>query len=170
MNSKSGDKKLPDDLQDTARSLRDQRPALEPLELDQIKLRAMSGARRKKGSGFGAGTRSRATAFLTVAFLTVGTGGALALHGGKGIESGKKQSASYHVYKCRGKLSGYKCVPLPPPTCKKIVTAYSAGVAVGGYGQCPPKGGKGGKGNKGGKGGKGGGKNYKGYKGGKGKK
>ena len=164
MNSKSGDKKLPDDLQDTARSLRDQRPALEPLELDQIKLRAMSGARRKKGSGFGAGTRSRATAFLTVAFLTVGTGGALALHGGKGVESGSNHSASYHVYKCRGKLSGYKCIPVPPPTCKKIVTAYSAGVAVGGYGQCPPKG------NKGGKGGKGGGKNYKGYKGGKGKK
>src|ERR1700689_712144 len=100
MNSKSGDKKLPDDLQDIASSLREQRSSLEPLELDRIKLRAMSGARRKKkSSGLGAGARSRVTALLTVGFLVLGTGGALALHGGKGFEAGKKSSASYHVYR-----------------------------------------------------------------------
>jgi len=156
MNSKRRDKKLPDDLQDIASSLRDQRSALEPLELDGIKLRAMSGARRKKSSGLAAGARSRVTALLTVAFLALGTGGALALHGGKGVESGgKNHSASYHVYHCTGKLSGYKCRPTPPPHGK------------GGKGH---KGGKGDKGGKGNKGGKGGGKSFKGSKGGKGNK
>jgi hypothetical protein len=150
MNSKSGDKKLPGDLQDVASSLRDQRPTLEPLELDRIKLRAMSGARRKKSSGLGAGARSRATAFLTVAFLAVGTGGALALHGGKGVESGKHHSASFHQYRpCKTSLSGYggKCVPVPPPIhCKGKLSGYR--------GKCVPvpQSGKGGK--KGGKGGK----------------
>jgi hypothetical protein len=172
MNSKRGNKKLPDDLQDVAKSLRDQRSALEPLELDRIKLRAMSGARRKRSSGLGAGTRSRATAFLTVAFLALGTGGALALHSGKGIESGgKHHSASYHQYRpCRGVLSGYgKCVPIPPPPpiCKGKLSGYG--------GKCVPLpgGGKAGKGGRGGKGGKGGkgrkapqrGKNHKSGKG-----
>ncbi len=64
--------------------------------------------------------RSRLTAFVTVAFLAVGTGGALAMWGGGGLGFGGVHagSASFHQYRpCEEDLSGYggRCVP-PPPT------------------------------------------------------
>src|SRR5665213_767319 len=89
-----------DDLQGVADVLRDQRPALEPLELDRIKLRAMSGARRSTSPRKGFLMRSRLTTFLTVGFLAVGTGGALAMFGGGGLGIGDHGgSASYHQYR-----------------------------------------------------------------------
>src|SRR5271155_3456068 len=115
MNSSSSDKNLPDDLQDVFSSLRDERPALEPLELDRIKLRAMSGARGSSSKRVG--MRSRTTALLTAGFLVVGTGGALAGHGFKGVEHGKKHHASYHQYRPphkKKKLGGYGTPPPPP--------------------------------------------------------
>src|ERR1017187_10246892 len=85
--------------------------------------------------------RSRLTMFLTVRFLAVGTGGALAMFGGGGLGIGDHGgSASYHQYRpewppgyefvgrhCRKipppkcghgfEFSEGKCVPPPPPTC-----------------------------------------------------
>jgi hypothetical protein len=126
MSSDHGEKKLPDDLQDVGDQLRDQRPALEPLELDRIKLRAMSGARRSSSQGRRAFVRSPLMSLLTVVFLIMGTGGALALGGGFknignfGFKKGNPYggSASLHVYHCPPGyilVSGKKCIPLPPP-------------------------------------------------------
>jgi hypothetical protein len=61
--------------------------------------------------------RSRLTALVTVAFLAVGTGGALAMWGGGGLGFGGVHggSASFHQYRpCE--LSGYgrHCGPPPP--------------------------------------------------------
>jgi hypothetical protein len=68
-----------DDLQEVADVLRDRRPTLDPLALDAIKLRAMSRARRSNSSpAKGFMMRSRLTTLLTVAFLSLGTGGAVA--------------------------------------------------------------------------------------------
>ena len=64
--------------------LREERPMLDPLALDRAKLRAMSGARRSASSrqkGFL--MRSRLTTALTIAFLSLSTGGALAWVGGE---------------------------------------------------------------------------------------
>jgi hypothetical protein len=80
------DEAFPDDLLEVAELLRDERPTLDPLALDAVKLRAMSRARRSTPSrrkGFL--LRSRLTMLLTVAFLGLGTGGALALVGGGGL-------------------------------------------------------------------------------------
>ena len=102
--------------------LREQRPEFTPLELDRVKLRAMSGARRSSSRGKRSFLRSRpAMSLLTVAFLAIGTGGALA--GGGSNYGGKNQggSASYHQYRCPSgyELVGYdKCAPIPPPKCK----------------------------------------------------
>jgi hypothetical protein len=87
-----------DDLQEVADVLRDQRPALTPLELDRVKLRAMSGARRSTSSpqkGFF--MRSRMTMLLTAGLLALGSGGALALTGGFGGQAGG--SASFSQYR-----------------------------------------------------------------------
>jgi hypothetical protein len=87
-----------DDLQEVADVLRDQRPALTPLELDRVKLRAMSATRRSTSStqkGFF--MRSRMTMLLTAGLLALGTGGALAVNGGlPGHDGG---SASFSQYR-----------------------------------------------------------------------
>jgi hypothetical protein len=89
-----------DDLQEVADVLRDQRPALTPLELDRIKLRAMSATRRSTSPGKGFFMRSRLTTALTIGFLTLGTGGAMALYGGGGgFEGDHGGSASFHQYR-----------------------------------------------------------------------
>ena len=97
--------RISDDLQEVADVLRRRRPELEPLELDRVKLRAMSGARRST-SQKGFRMRSRMVAFLTVGMLALGTGtataGLLNLGGGGllGIfGGGTTQSASYNQYK-----------------------------------------------------------------------
>jgi hypothetical protein len=95
----SNEERLPDDLQEVADMLCDGRPRLDPLTLDAIKLRALSGGRRttshrQKGSLM----RPRLSAFLTAAFLALGTGGALALSGGGGGAL-VGASASKHQYR-----------------------------------------------------------------------
>jgi hypothetical protein len=96
------DQGLPDDLQALADALRRQRPTLDPLALDGIKLRAITRARRAGSSrqkGFF--MRSRLTTLFTVAFLSLGTGGALAVAGGHdfGLGSSNNSSASCEQYR-----------------------------------------------------------------------
>jgi hypothetical protein len=159
MSSKNGEERFPDDVQHVADLLREQRPELEPLELDRIKLRAMSAGRPAAPARRGLLARSRVTAVLTAGFLVVGTGGALALcggtgfyHGGNGQQGGgnagyeEQKNCGPHSYKPCPKapppppnckkgyaLSGYKCVPPPPPPpqCKK-------GYQLSGYKCVPP--------------------------------
>jgi len=82
--------------------LSERRPTLDPLALDRVKLRAMSAARRSTSSrAKGSFMRSRLTTILVAAFLTVGTGGALALAGGGGGGGGNSGgSASFSQYRC----------------------------------------------------------------------
>lgn len=79
MSTPHKEERFADGLQEVADVLRDQRPGLDPLALDAVKLRAMSRARRSTFSrqkGFF--MRSRLTTILTIAFLSLGTGGAVA--------------------------------------------------------------------------------------------
>jgi hypothetical protein len=106
------EERLADDLQQVAAVLRDGRVTLDPLALDAIKLRATSRARRTTSSrqkGFL--MRSRLTTILTIAFLSLGTGGALALSGGQdfglGGHDGRSASASQY---------GHPPFPTPPVT------------------------------------------------------
>jgi hypothetical protein len=112
-----------EDLQEVADILRERCPALGPLELDRIKRRTMSSARRSIPSqrrGFS--LRSRLVAFLTVGMLALGAGTAIAgfvnFGGGfSGYFDGG--SASYHQYRPPCKY-GYnfgndrKCHAAPP--------------------------------------------------------
>src|SRR5271155_2194249 len=83
MSPSNGEERFTDDLQQVAEVLRDQRATLDPLAFDAVKLRAMSRARRSTSSGQkGFFMRSRLATVLTIAFLSLGTGGALALSGG----------------------------------------------------------------------------------------
>jgi hypothetical protein len=96
------DEPLAGDLQEVADLLRDQRPTLGPLALDRVKLRAMRGARRSGSSrqkGFL--MRSRLTTALTIAFLSLGTGGALAWVGGEhfGFSGDDEGSAACTQYR-----------------------------------------------------------------------
>jgi hypothetical protein len=102
MNTPYNEERLAEDLQEVADALRDQRPTLDPLALDGVKLRAMSRARRSTSSrqkGFF--MRSRLTTVLTIAFLSLGTGGALAWVGGAdlGIGGHDGGSASFNQYR-----------------------------------------------------------------------
>ena len=90
--------RLPDDLREIAGVLRQERPALEPLRLDAIKLRAIAGARRPVQSKKGALVGSRLTVLLTVIFLVLGTGGALALCGSGSFGQGSG-NAGYWQYR-----------------------------------------------------------------------
>jgi hypothetical protein len=103
MSRSRNEERFSDDLQEVADVLCDQRPALTPLELDRVKLRAMSGARRSTSSREkGSFMRTRLTTLLTVGFLTVGTGGALATFDGGDFGSGHDHggSAGFHEYRC----------------------------------------------------------------------
>ena len=72
-----------EELEGVAQRLRNERPEASPLQLDQIKMSAMSrakaGTRRHK-----AGARRLATAGLTIGLLAAGTGGVIAGGGGGG--------------------------------------------------------------------------------------
>jgi hypothetical protein len=121
----------PDDLREVAAALRENRPQLDPLELDSIKLRAMRGntpttARRRLFTTLA--TRSRLTAFLTTGFVLVGSGGAYAIAGGGGsfgfgdFGFGKDDggSAGFHQYHppCQpghGYGDDKHCHVFPPP-------------------------------------------------------
>jgi hypothetical protein len=96
------EERFADDLQQVAEVLRDRRVTLDPLALDAIKLRVTSRARRTTSSrqkGFF--MRSRLTTVLTIAFLSLGTGGALAVAGGVnfGLAGGGGLSASFNQYR-----------------------------------------------------------------------
>jgi hypothetical protein len=160
MSPAHGPEPVPDDLRGVADALRDRRPTLDPLALDRVKLRAMSGARRSSSArGRGFFMRSRLSTVLAVGFLILGTGGALAVAGGG--NGGKKGggNASFHQYRprCeRGKNHrGDRDCHGKPPEHKKGGKKHGSG--YGGDG----KGGKGGvvkgglvgKSSKGGKGG-----------------
>src|SRR5689334_17380000 len=91
---------LPDDLAEVAGALRDERPTLDPLALDAIKLRAMSRTRvtaSSRAKGFF--MRTRLTTILTIAFFSLGTGGALAVVGGADLGLGGGGSASCEQYR-----------------------------------------------------------------------
>jgi hypothetical protein len=105
------DKRIPDDLQHVVDVLRDERPTLDPLALDAVKLRAMTAARHSSSSRHkGSFMKRRLTTLLTVGFLALSTGGTMALAGGGGGSGG---SASFHQYRppCEHKH--------PPRFCKK---------------------------------------------------
>ena len=122
MSHQKKDNQLPDDLNEVAETLRNDRPQLDPLALDQVKVRAMRGARRApRQKGFL--MKSRLTTFLTVGFLALGTGGAMALAGGQGgFGGGDGGSAAFHQYRpeCPSgyELKGRSCRPIPPPKCR----------------------------------------------------
>lgn len=100
MSNRHREERFTDDLQEVAELLHDQRPELDPLALDRVKLRAMSAARRTssmRDRGFF--MRSRLTTLLAAAFLTLGTGGALALAGGGGSGHHDGGSASFSQYR-----------------------------------------------------------------------
>lgn len=73
--------------------LREQRPELNPAELDRVKLRALRAVRstpRRKSV-----KRSRLTVALAVAMIAVGSGGAIALNGGLMAHVGNAANAQY---------------------------------------------------------------------------
>jgi hypothetical protein len=97
------EERFPYVLQGIADALHDERPALTPLELDGVKLRAMRGARRSTSpQDKGSFMRSRMATLLTAGFLILGTGGTVALAGGHpfGLGGGHdKGSASQSQYR-----------------------------------------------------------------------
>lgn len=107
MTRSSKEERFPEDLQWAADMLRDQRPSLDPLKLDQIKLRAMRRATSDSSRHRGLSMRSRLTTLLAAGFLVIGTGGAFALDGGLGGGGKHGGSASFNQY-CQGK-SGKNC-------------------------------------------------------------
>jgi hypothetical protein len=113
------EERFADDLQQIAEELRDRRATLDPLALDAIKLRATSRARRSTSSrqkGFF--MRSRLTTVLTIAFLSLATGGALAMAGGVdfGLTGNNGRSASFNQYRPGGgPPAGVPPVQVPPP-------------------------------------------------------
>jgi hypothetical protein len=84
------------ELQEIAERMRAERPEASPLELDQIKLSAMSRAKSASGR---ANPRRLVVAALTVGLLAAGTGGVLAA-GGSGGASGNAASAQYSSQAC----------------------------------------------------------------------
>lgn len=91
------EERLPEELRDVARLLREQRPALDPLSLDRIKLRAMRAGRPGSSRQGRFSMRSRLTTLIAAGLLTVGAGGAFALDGGVGGH-GHGGSASFSQY------------------------------------------------------------------------
>src|SRR5271155_5031666 len=102
MSRSRDEERFPYVLQEVADALRDERPALTPIELDHVKLRAMGRARRSSSRGGRRPSfmRARLTTLLTAAFLILGTGGALAMLGGGAVGSGGSGggSASWSQY------------------------------------------------------------------------
>lgn len=79
------------ELEGIAERMRAERPEASPLELDQIKLSAMSRAKAASGR---ANPRRLVVAALTVGLMAAGTGGVLAA-GGSGGAAGNAASAQY---------------------------------------------------------------------------
>jgi hypothetical protein len=100
MSNSHKEERMVEDLSEVADMLRDQRPTLDPLALDALKLRAMGRARGTASSqAKGFFMRSRLTTLLTIAFLGVGTGGAVAFVGGTDFGLSSGGSASCEQYR-----------------------------------------------------------------------
>jgi hypothetical protein len=84
---------VPDDLQDVARRLREERPEATPLELDRIKTRAMANAASSRRKGFNVRSRTLAVG-LALALMVGGTGGVIA-GGGNGGGNGNSSNGQY---------------------------------------------------------------------------
>jgi hypothetical protein len=107
--SPNNEKHPADDLREVADLLRGTRSTLDPLALDRVKLRALNGARRSPSPPEkGLFMRSRLTMLLTVGFLALGGGGALALTGGN-FAGDSGGSASFHQYRCERGRHHEKC-------------------------------------------------------------
>src|SRR5436853_4445111 len=85
---------LPDELQEVAERLRENRYEASPLELDEIKMRTMARARSSRKEGTFVKSRSIAVV-LALALMAGGTGGVLATSGG----GGNGNSAAKSQYK-----------------------------------------------------------------------
>jgi len=100
MSNANKDERMPEDLLEVADALRNQRPALDALALDAVKVRAMRRARQATSStAKGFFMRSRVTTALTIAFFGLGTGGAVAFVGGSDLGLGNSGSASCEQYR-----------------------------------------------------------------------
>jgi hypothetical protein len=113
MSRSKREERFSDGLQEVADVLQDQRPTLDPLALDRVKLRAMSAARRPTSSrDKGISMRSRLTTLLAAAFIAAGAGGTVALAGGGGSDHGGG-SASFNQYRScdhgKGKGKDHEC-------------------------------------------------------------
>src|SRR4051794_5731562 len=86
---------LPDDLQDVARRLREERREATPLELDRIKTTAMSRARSFAARGL----RSRLVVAMTSLALVGGATGGVIAGTNAGKSSGKDDNAAQKQYK-----------------------------------------------------------------------
>src|SRR6476660_6297937 len=107
MSTSHDEERSRDELRKVADALRDQRPTLDPLTLDAIKLRAMSRARRSTSSrAKGVLMRPRLTTLLTAGFLCLGTGGAPAVAGGvppfSSSDGGRASCEQYRPGNCNG--------------------------------------------------------------------
>jgi len=83
-----------DEFEGVAERLRKERPELDPLVLDRIKMTVMSRAKAATGHGR-VGARRLAVAGLTVGLMAAGTGGVIAATGGGGGTNGNAATAQY---------------------------------------------------------------------------
>jgi hypothetical protein len=97
MNEREEGRRLPQDLEEAAERLRACRPDPSPLELDQIKLRAMSQAERRPSTRPGRGLfmRSKLVSLLLALGLVVSGGTAGVIAGGHGDNNGSGGKGEY---------------------------------------------------------------------------
>jgi hypothetical protein len=110
------DNESQDGLSRVEEVLREKRATANPLELDRIKLRAMSQAGRSKRPK-GVFMRSRLVALITCAAVGIGTPAAMAcfsLGGASGSQGGSGGSAQYGSAPCSNNsiFIGIGCIPL----------------------------------------------------------
>jgi hypothetical protein len=104
MSQTNDHERFSEDLSEVADALRSDRQVLQPLELDRIKLRAMSGARRSTQQKGVSVMRSRMVGILTAGMLVLGTGTAAATvfnfgGGFLGVFGSQSESAAYSQYR-----------------------------------------------------------------------
>lgn len=98
----------PDGLREIAARLREDRPQLDPLALDRVKLQVLSRARRGGSLSVRPRLASPLMAVLTVLLVAIGSGTALALCGGGGFEPPpEEENAGWWQYRS-GCPSGYE--------------------------------------------------------------
>jgi hypothetical protein len=108
------ERRLPDELAEMGELLRANRATPSALELDEIKLRAKAGARKRLGSGVGlrkgVGVRSRGvTLVLTLLLLGGTTAGGMAWGGGGDDNGDGAAKAQYRPPKCTKDMRKCEC-------------------------------------------------------------